>query len=378
MIRAGRLNAPAAPADVRTVLDLHDLLQFTVEHRGSDLHVKVGSPPHVRVDGHLMVTSFDRVTPADSERMAVAILPPGRAEEFAATNDSDFALSVSGLGRFRVNVFRQRGSVGLVFRRVLPGMASFESLGLPGVVPRLADETKGLVLVTGPAGSGRTTTLASMIDHINETRSVNIVTVEDPIEVLHPDKMAIVNQRELGTDTRDYASALRRVLRQDPDVVAIGEIADGETMWAALSAASTGHLVLATMQTTRVAETLGRVIDLFSPFQHRQVRHLLAANLRGVVSQRLLERADGRGRVTAVEVLVATSRIFDHIVDEDAPAERLEDYLADGEYHGMQTFDQSLFGLYKNGLVSLRDVLAAATQPHDFRIALQSAGLIAA
>jgi twitching motility protein PilT len=359
------------------VLDLNELLQFTVEHRGSDLHLKVGSSPHVRVDGHLMVTSHDPVTPADTDRIAFGIMPPDRAEEFTGTGESDFALSVSGLGRFRVNVFRQRGSVGMVFRRVLPGMPSFDTLGLPGVIPRLADETRGLILVTGPTGSGRTTTLASMVDHINATRSVNIVTIEDPIEVLHPDKMAIVNQRELGSDTRDYATALRRVMRQDPDVIAIGEILDADAMWAALSAASTGHLVMTTLPTTRVGETLDRVIDFFPPANHRQVRLTLASCLKGVVSQGLLERADGRGRVPAVEVLVTTSRVFDHVMDPNATAAQLTALMIDGEYHGMQTFDQSLFGLYKNGLVSLRDVLAAATDASEFRIALTTAGLLA-
>ena len=360
------------------MLDLNDLLQFAVEHRGSDLHLKVGSPPHVRVDGHLMVTSFDAVTPADTDRIAFGIMPQDRAEEFTSTGETDFALSASGLGRFRVNVFRQRGSVGLVLRRVLPGMPSFETLGLPGVIPRLADETRGLILVTGPTGSGRTTTLASMVDHINATRSVNIVTIEDPIEVLHPDKMAIVNQRELGTDTKDYASAMRRMLRQDPDVIAIGELTDADTMWAAMSAASTGHLVLSTMATTRVAETLQRVVEFFPPSQHHQVRLTLASCLKGVVSQGLLERADGRGRVPAVEVLISTSRVFDHIVDPDATPTQLTGVITEGEYHGMQTFDQSLFGLYKNGLVSLRDVLAAATDPNEFRIALTTAGLLSA
>ena len=359
------------------MLDLHALLQYTVEHRGSDLHVKVGSPPHVRVDGHLSPAPFDPVTPADAEGIAFAILPPDRAEEFNASCDADFALSVSGLGRFRVNVFRQRGSVGLVLRRVLPGMPSFDTLGLPGSVPRLADELSGLVLVTGPAGSGRTTTLASMVDHINETRAVNIVTIEDPIEVLHPDKLAIVNQRELGTDTRDYPSALRRVLRQDPDVIVIGEITDADTMWASLSAASTGHLVLSTMQTSRVGETITRIVDFFPPFQQRQVRQTLSTCLRGIVSQRLLERADGRGRVPAVEVAVNTARVLDHILDSDARPEKLDEVMAEGEYHGMQTFDQSLFGLYKNGLVSLRDALGSAADPSEFRIALEAAGLIA-
>jgi len=358
------------------VLDLNDLLQFTVEHRGSDLHLKVGSPPHVRVDGHLMVTSFDSVTPADTERIAFSILPPERAEEFLTTADADFALSVSGLGRFRVNVFRQRGSVGMVLRRVLPGTPSFELLGLPGSVARLADEQKGFVLVTGPAGSGRTTTMASMVDHINASRAVNIVTIEDPIEVLHPDKVAIVNQRELGTDTRDYASALRRVLRQDPDVIVVGEITDSETAWAAMSAAATGHLVISIMDTHRVAETVKRFADFFPPHQRRQVCHTLASCLRGIISQQLLERADGRGRVPAVELLVATSRVCEVVEDPDAVPEHFEELMCDGEYHGMQTFDQSLFGLYKNGLVSLRDVLSSATHPHEFRIALQTAGLL--
>ncbi len=360
------------------MLDLNDLLQFMVEHRGSDLHLKVGSAPHGRVDGPLMVTSHEPVTPVDTDRIAFAILPPDRAEEFSASGEADFALSIAGLGRFRVNVFRQRGSVGLVFRRVLPGLPSFDTLGLPSVVARLAEEARGLVLVTGPTGSGRTTTLAAMVDHINETRSVSIVTIEDPVEVLHTDKMAIVNQRELGTDTRDYSTALKRVLRQDPDIVVVGEITDDETMKAVLSVASTGHLVLSTMPTTRAAETISRIVEFFPPFQHRQVRVTLAGCLRGVISQALLERADGRGRVPAVEVVVGTNRVFDYIADPDAAARQLETIMVDGEYYGMQTFDQSLFGLYKNGLVSLRDVLAAATDQQEFRISLTTAGLISA
>jgi len=324
-----------------------------------------------------MVTSFDPVEPADTERMAFAILPKDRAEEFMTTCEADFAYSLSGLGRFRVNAFRQRGSVGLVFRRVLPGMPSFESLGLPGVVPRLADELRGLILVTGPTGSGRTTTLASMVDHINDSRAVSIVTIEDPIEVLHPDKMAIVNQRELGTDTRDYPEALRRAQRQDPDVIVIGELRDHDTVAGALNAAETGHLVMSTMQTSNATETITRLVDFFPTEQHHQVRQTIANNLKGIVSQRLLERADGRGRVPAVEALVMTGRIFDRILDPEG-RETIEDVLADGDYYGMQTFDQSLFNLYKNGLVSQRDVLAASAHPQDFRIALQTAGLMSA
>jgi twitching motility protein PilT len=359
------------------VLDLHELLRYTVEQRGSDLHVKVGSPPHVRIDGHLTPAPFDRLSPADAERMAFQIMPKDRADEFVDSSEADFALSLPGLGRFRVNVFRQRGSVGLVFRRVLPGIPSFESLGLPSVVRRLAEEPRGLVLVTGPTGSGKTTTIAAMIDHINETKPVNVVTIEDPIEVLHVDKRSIINQREIGTDTSDYAMAMKRVLRQDPDVIFIGEMRDPETVWAALAAAETGHMVLSTLHTTNAVETVNRVVDFFPPHQQKQVRLTLASSLRGVVSQRLLERADGKGRVPSVEVLVMTGRIFDRIVDPNAgTGESIEEIIGDGEYYGMQTFDQSLFNLFKNGMVDLRSAMAAASNPHDFRIALQQAGLL--
>ena len=356
------------------MLDLNELLRYLMEQRGSDLHVKVASPPYVRVDGHLQPTSFDSVTPADTERMAFAIMPKERADEFMGLDEADFAYSVSGMGRFRVNVFRQRGSVGLVFRRVLPGTPSFDALGLPPVVSRLAEEPRGMVLVTGPTGAGKTTTIAAMIDHINEVKAVNIVTIEDPIEVLHNDKKAIVNQREIGTDTRDYAQAMRRVLRQDPDVIFIGEMRDPETVWAALAAAETGHLVLSTLHTTNATETVNRIVDFFPPFQQKQVRLTLASSLRGVISIRLLERADGKGRVPATETLVMTGRIFDRVIDPEG-SETIEEIIADGEYYGMQTFDQSLFGLYKNGLVSLRDAMGVSSNPHDFRIALQQAGL---
>jgi twitching motility protein PilT len=361
------------------MLDLDELLRYTVAHSGSDLHVKVGSPPHVRVDGYLLPAPFDPVTAADSERMAFAVMPRDRADEFVAGSEADFALGMPDLGRFRVNVFRQRGAVGLVFRRVLPGIPSFEALGLQPVVRRLAEEQRGMVLVTGPTGSGKTTTIAAMIDHINETKSVNVVTVEDPIEVLHTDKRALVNQREIGTDTKDYATAMRRVLRQDPDVIFIGEMRDPETVWAALAAAETGHLVLSTLHTTNAVETVNRIVDFFPPFQQKQVRLSLASSLRGVVSQRLLERSDHKGRVPSVEVLVNTGRIFDRIVDPDqGDNDSIEEIIADGEYYGMQTFDQSLFNLFKNGQVDLRSAMASASNPHDFRISLQQAGLIPA
>ncbi|HEX9681795.1 MAG TPA: PilT/PilU family type 4a pilus ATPase [Acidimicrobiales bacterium] len=358
-------------------VDLSALLQYLVEHRGSDLHVKAGSPPHVRIDGHLTPTPHEAVTAADTERIAFSISPPDRAAEFEKINEADFAHTVSGLGRFRVNVFRQRGSVALVFRLVSPGTPSFESLGLPAVVQRLAEEPRGLVLVTGPTGSGKTTTIASMIDHINETRSVNIVTIEDPIEVLHTDKMSLVSQREIGTDTENYSQAMRRVLRQDPDVIFVGEMRDPETVWAALSAAETGHMVLSTLHTTNATETVNRIVDFFPPFQQKQVRYSLGSALRGVVSQRLLERADGKGRIPAIEALVMTGRIFDRVVDPDSHNESIEELIADGEYYGMQTFDQSLLSLYKDGLVSLRDAMSVSSNPQDLRVALQTEGLIA-
>ncbi len=356
------------------MLDLNELLRYTVEQRGSDLHLKVGSTPYVRIDGHLTPAPFPHLTSADTERMAFQILPKDRADEFVATQEADFAYSVAHLGRFRVNCFRQRNSVGLVLRRVLPGTPSFESLGLPPVIRRLAAENRGMVLVTGPTGSGKTTTVASMIDHINETKSVNVVTVEDPIEVLHSDKRSIINQREIGTDTKDYPNAMRRVLRQDPDVIFIGEMRDPETVWAALAAAETGHLVISTLHTTNATETVNRIVDFFPPFQQKQIRLTLAASLRGVISQRLLERADGTGRIPAVEVLVMTGRVFDRIVDPETQ-HSIEEVIAEGEYYGMQTFDQSLFNLYKNGLVALRDALGVASHPHDFRLQLQQEGL---
>jgi len=355
-------------------LDLDQLLRNAVERGASDVHIKVGSPPFVRIDGRLERTDLSAVSPVETERIAFAIMPKQRAEEFIGSSEADFAYSVNGLGRFRVNVMRQRGSVGLVLRRVQSDIPSFDALGLPPVIRKLTDHQRGLILVTGPTGSGKTTTLGSMIDFINDNYNRHIVTIEDPIEILHADKASIVNQREVGTDTADFHSALKRVLRQDPDVIFIGEMRDPETVGAALSAANTGHLVFSTLHTVNATETVNRIVDFFPPHQQHQARLSLAGSVRGIVSQRLLERVDGKGRIPAVEVLVATGRAFDKIV---SPAEthELEQIIAEGEYYGMQTFDQSLFGLYKNGLIGLRDALATASHPHDLRIALQQAGL---
>ena len=350
------------------MIDLPAVLRHVVEQGASDLHIKVGSAPRIRVNGDLRMTPFPAVGAEECEELVQVVLPPERLEEFRSTGEADFSISVSGLGRFRANAFRQRGTPGRVLRRVLPSALSATDLGLPPVVTRLAEENRGLVLVTGPTGSGKTTTLAAMIDYINTNRAGNIVTIEDPIEVL---------QREIGTDTKDWSQAMRRVLRQDPDVILIGEMRDPETIQAALSASETGHLVLSTLHTNTATETINRIIDFFPPYQHRQVRISLAAVLRGVISQRLVPRADGIGRVVAVEAMVMTSRISDRILDPNGGSgETIEDVIADGEYHGMVTFDQSLFNLFKAGEISLRAALQAATNPHDFRVALQTAGLL--
>ena len=357
--------------------ELQELLQYLMEMRGSDLYVKVGAPPHVRVDGRLQPAPFAPVEVAQTEALAETIVPKHRAAELEERGDLDYALSVSGLGRFRVHLYRQRGSLAIVFRRVVPGIPSWERLGLPPVVEKLAGEQSGLVLVTGPAGSGKTTTVNALIDHINEHRAAHIITIEDPVEYLHTDKQSIISQREVGTDTREPAEAVRRVLRQGPDVLFVSELNDLETIEAVLAASSTGHLVLATMPTQNAAETITRIVDFFPPHMHRQARHLLASALRAVISQRLLERADGKGRTAAVEILINTPKVYDCIIDVDRQV-ALDRIVAEGEYHGMQTFDQALFTLFKDGLVSLRDALSVATQPEDLRIALQQAGLASA
>ena len=357
--------------------ELQELLQYLMEMRGSDLYVKVGAPPHVRIDGRLQPAPFPPVDVAQTQALADEIVPRNRAEELEERGDLDYALSVSGVGRFRVHLYRQRGSLAIVFRRVVPGIPSWERLGLPPVVERLAAEESGLILVTGPAGSGKTTTINALIDHINDNRAAHIITIEDPVEYLHTDKQSIISQREVGTDTHDAADAVRRALRQGPDVLVVSVLADLETIEAVLAAASTGHLVLATLPTQNAAETINRVIDFYPPHQQKQARHLLASSLRAVISQRLLERADGKGRTAAVEVLINTPKVYDCIVDVDRGS-ALERIVAEGEYHGMQTFDQALFTLFKDGLVSLRDALSVASQPEDLRIALQQAGLASA
>jgi twitching motility protein PilT len=343
---------------------------------GSDLHVKVGSAPRVRVDGRLRKLQVRDLRPADTEFMVGEVLPDDMATGFRVTHEADFAFSLSGVGRFRVNAYQARGTNGMVFRRVAVGAQSLVELGVPEVVGELALEPRGLVLVTGPTGSGKTTTLASMVDLINTYREVNIVTIEDPIEVLHYDKKAIVSQREIRQDTADFTTALRAAMRQDPDVILIGEMRDTETVRAALSAAETGHLVLSTLHTIDAAETINRIVDFFPPYEQKQVRVALAQALRGIVSQRLARKADGTGRQAAVEVMVNTGRTAEAILSPaDAPP--MHDLIRDGGYYKMQTFDQHLFELIREGIVTYVEACTIASNPQDLTVELRAAGIVA-
>ncbi|TLM97385.1 MAG: PilT/PilU family type 4a pilus ATPase, partial [Actinobacteria bacterium] len=340
----------------------------------SDLHVKVGSPPAIRLNGKLiLVSEMPALTAEQTRILALGMMDERQVQSFENHREADFAYSLSGVGRFRVNVFHQRGSVGMTLRRVATERASIEELGLPPVIRRLAEESRGMILVTGTAGSGKTTTLASMIDHINATREGHIVTIEDPIEVLHQDKKCIVNQREIGIDTESYADALRHVVRQDPDVVLIGEMRDHETVSAALTAAEIGNLVLSTLHTIDATETINRIIDFFPPYQQKQVRLMLAATLKGIVSLRLIPSIQG-GLVPAVEVLVTTGTVREYINDPDKTY-LIRDAMEEGDYYGMQTFDQSLLRLYADRKITLDDAIAMANNAHDFKIKVRQLGI---
>jgi twitching motility protein PilT len=351
-------------------VNIVDLLRYAVERNASDLHLSPGSVPFIRVDGELLPTSFPVLRPNDTREAAEALMADHKGEEFKRTNEADFAHTLDDVGRFRVNVLRQRGSVGLAIRWVSSESVTFAELHLPDVVQQLAESRRGLVLVTGPTGAGKTTTIASMIGFINRTRRAHIVTIEDPIEVVHTDVMSVVRQREVGLDTESYATGLRQVLRQDPDVIFIGEIRDGESAISAIQAAQTGHLVFSTMHTIDASETVDRILDLFPARQQQQVRTSFAGGLRGIVSQRLLERLDGQGRTPAVEILINNGRVHDRILDADAG--ELVEVIAESGYDGMQTFDQDLLRLVREGLVSEQDARAVAANPHDFGLSLSS------
>ena len=356
-------------------LSIDALLQYSVDMKASDLHVKAGAAPTIRINGSLYPLDYHMLESDECQALGEHMMKDKHLAEFESKGEVDFAYSLPGLGRFRVNVHRQRGSLGISTRRILPNAPDFGELGLPDVVESLSNEHRGLLLITGPTSSGKTTTCGAIIKHINHTRRCHIVTIEDPIEILHPDDLAIVTQREIGQDTTSFNLALRAAMRQDPDVIFVGEIRDTETVQAALQAAETGHFVIATLHTTDVVETVNRIVDFFPSHQHKQVRAALAGSLVGVMTQRLLPKIGG-GRVPAIEVMVNNGRIQDCIVDSDKTPE-IHDIVAESSFYGMQTFDQALIRLYKEGLVTLDDAKSAANRPHDFQLALQQAGVLA-
>jgi twitching motility protein PilT len=350
-------------------MDINELLKIAYSLNASDLHIKVGSQPIIRVYGELTpLTSESRVSQEDAMNIAFSIMTPQQSEIFKEKKDIDLAYSIPGLGRFRCNIFVQRGTIGIVFRVIQTKIPTIDELHLPDILKKISMEQRGLILVTGTTGSGKSTTLAAMIDLINTNRTEHIMTIEDPIEYLHRDKKSIVNQREIGSDAESFSKALRQSLRQDPDVVLVGEMRDFETIQTALIAAETGHLVLSTLHTVDAAETINRIIAVFPPYQHKQVRMQLASVLKSIISMRLMPRADGKGRVPAVEVLMATETVKDCILDPDK-TRGITDVIEQGAIHyGMQSFDQSLFGLLKSGLITYEEALRSATNPDDFAL----------
>ncbi len=349
--------------------DLDGLLKLAIERRASDLHLKVGAPPVLRIDHQLVpVENRPFVTQADIDTTICLVATEPQRQQFAQHLELDVSYGVAGLGRFRTNLFRQRGTVGATFRVIPLKVDTIEELNLPPIIGKLAMEPRGMVLVTGTAGSGKSTTLAAMIGHINNNRTGHIVTIEDPIEFLHADNRCLINQREIGIDTESFAGALRSALRQDPDVILVGEMRDFDTISTAIVAAETGHLVLSTLHTIDAAETVNRIIAIFPPYQQKQIRLQLAALLRGVISMRLIPRADDIGRVPAVEVMVATATIRECITDADKTRKIPEVIAAGTSEYGMQTFDQSLMSLFQRGLVSYEEALRWSSNPNDFAL----------
>ena len=356
--------------------DLEAALRRVIETGGSDLHLKVPSPPRIRIHGKLeVIPGSDRLMPPDTEAVLKQMVTDERKlEEFDRERELDFSFGLQGAGRFRVNAFNQRGSVSFVFRAIPSDIKTVEELMLPDVINTLADEERGIILVTGTTGSGKSTTLAAMIDRINTNHSKHIVTIEDPIEFLHRDKESIINQREVGQDTTSFKAALKRVLRQDPDVILVGEMRDEETVRTALSAAETGHLVLSTLHTVDAPESINRIIDFFEPHMQPQARAMLAGTLKGVISQRLVRTVDGTGRVAVCEILRATSRIKDMVMDPEMTGQ-IPEAISEGAYYGMQTFDQALLAHLQAGRISQEEAMNIATSPHDFKLMIQSGGV---
>jgi twitching motility protein PilT len=353
-------------------MELNEILQVALRGGASDIHLKAGLPPMFRVDGSLVpLKDGKRLPPEEVARMAFGIMNEFQKDKFKTTNEVDLAYGVPGLGRFRVNVFQQRGTIGAVLRVIPFKVMSIKELLLPPALEKISLEERGLILVTGTTGSGKSTTLASMIDHINANDTNHIMTIEDPIEFLIRDKRSIVNQREVGVDTMSFSQALKSALRQDPDVILVGEMRDQETIETALTAAETGHLVMSTLHTLDATETINRIISAFPPHQQKQIRLQLGAVLKAVVSQRLVPRADGKGRVAAVEILKVTTRVKELIEDKDRTKE-IPDAISQGHVtYGMQTFDQSLMSLVKNNLVTYQEALRQTTNPDDFALRFQ-------
>ena len=353
-------------------MHVNDLLKIATERKASDLHLKVGSHPVIRINGRLTpLSEMNRLTQEDTIAMAFSIMSGRQKQKFKDHFEIDLAYSVPGLGRFRVNVFQQRGTVGLVLRVIPAKILTVEDLVLPPVLKTIADERRGLILVTGTTGSGKSTSLAAMIDYINTSRTEHVMTIEDPIEFLHRDKKSLVNQREVEVDTKSFATALRSALRQDPDVILVGEMRDYETIETALTAAETGHLVFSTLHTLDATETVNRVISVFPPHQQKQIRLQLASVLKSVISMRLVPRADGNGRVPAVEVLRTTNFIRDCIENKDK-TKLIHEAIAQGtSQYGMQTFDQSIYQLYKKELISMEEAMRRASNPDEFKLKLQ-------
>lgn len=356
---------------------LDELLQRISTVGASDLHLKVGSPPAFRIDGIVHRSDLPVVTQADSQRYFDEIANDRERADFERDGEAAFAIGRSGLGRFRVSAFSQRGSVTLVLRTVGKLDGGFEALGIPAVVERLADERPGLLLITGPSGSGRTTTGAAVIEYVNATRKCSVVTIEDPIENLYPDNQSLIAQREVGLDTASFASGLRAAMRTDADVIFVGDLPDRETLAAALRAAETGHLVIGVLPTFDSLETINRIVESFEPYQRQQVRQLLSATLKGIVSQQLIPRADEAGRVAAVEVLVNTERVTGKLKDE-ALTPTIATDIAEGEFFGMRNYDQAILSLYARGDISFEDALSHATSTTDFKLAAQSRGALSA
>ncbi len=352
-------------------MNLKQMLVEMLNRKASDLHIRVGVRPHLRVNGRLEQIATDPMTMDGMDKIVTQVLNEKQQERFQRKNEMDLALSVAKLGRFRINLFRQRGTVGVAVRSVSTVVPSFDELNLPDPVRKLAEQRRGLIIITGTTGSGKSTSLAALIEQINANRSENIMTVEDPIEYIYRDKKSIVSQRELGGDTETFASALRAAFRQDPDVILIGEVRDLETMSIALTAADTGHLVLTTLHTLNVIETITRVISFFPPHQHQQIRLLLAGTLQAIVCQRLLARSDMSGRVPALEIMINTAAIRECIINPEKTVD-IADLIEQGAVqYGMQTFDQAIMRLYKQGMISFEDAMHQATNPDDFDLRLR-------